>query len=284
MLYITCYVSGAGRSGHKLLQIFTCFVLKALFNAFNCPTDVLYHKSWATKEQQFMSVNVFKQNCVLTIPSRHHTISYKPPTPWFTFTRSSFLELLGLCQTKCKQHANVCLQLFGTGRSASNVLAHAVQSWPLKPELYKRTLVPQFRTMYEASTGNRLLPARNVISIHVRRGDLAKRMKHLGFTCDYYKRLIGRLHRRYPTMRVEIYCEDVAYQDLNALRSLPHTALILGNVKNFEQQVYMMAKSRVLVLSASSMALFMGYLCYGRVLIDEVAVAMRSEVFVGADI
>ena len=269
MIYITYIQNSGGRSGHKLCEIFTCFLFSCMFNV-----KVLYNSSW--NKQMIISNNSLKIhsdtfNGKFDKIERINTIR-----KWECLSWNDFLDLKKkIDQINNTDNENVLFEL----SNVFKIHPHIIYDWYVKKyineDTYHARVLPKLRELYFYDHKEKTI---DCISIHIRCGDLYKELLKVGFTLNYYTKLIQTLNSKFD-IKINIYYENENHEEFYQLEKLKNVELFVGGVTDIETHFNNMVNSKVLILSASSMSMFASYLCKGLVLIDNKCIKVRPNVY-----
>ncbi len=90
------------------------------------------------------------------------------------------------------------------------------------------------------------------IAIHIRRGDLSKKLIKAGFDCKYYTELIKSMKKIYPSKQIEIFTEQKNSDDLKILAHRFGINIYYGNDSNIREHFHKLVCASVLIPSAST--------------------------------
>ena len=254
MIYLTCRNFG-GRSGHQLKNILTTFV----FSFFVKDSICLYHPTWKTQK--------ILNNIDTNIPhvddiKYDKTIEIKHITQYQGLSFTKFKSLIENINKYQGFNGNILVLI---NCVACRVHPHILHNWFIRkliPENYYETkLIPLINRFYY---NNNVPPILDIISIHVRRGDIAGQQIKAGFNFGYYKKIINILNN-YVDMPIHIYSENWNSSDLQPLKHLKNVKLFLGGVDEIKSDFNNMARSKILFLSSSSFSTWLAYLSLGKV-------------------
>jgi len=268
MIFISYKQNSGGRSGHKLCDIFTCFIFQCLLNI-----NVLYHESW--KDQLILSEKSLKKHTYSFTGKFDHIENINGWHKWECLSWEDFNSIKQKI-IQLNKDKNILIRL-------SNVVKihpHIIYYWYVKKyineDIYNNKILPTLRKIYYDDHNNIIT---DCISIHVRCGDLYHRLKKdIGFTFDYYNNIINTLNL-YFNIKINIFCENSNSHDIKKLKGIKNVHLHIGNKNDFITHFNCMVNSKVLIVSPSSMSLFASYICKGLVLIDNKSINWRPNVF-----
>lgn len=135
----------------------------------------------------------------------------------------------------------------------------------------------------------------NAIAIHMRRGDLCKWCYDIGFTIEYYKKIIHIINKRL-NIPINIYTEssdknttthqpirveerkNCDYNDILTLEKFENVTIYAGTEKEFSSHFNELCRSKYLMISPSSFSLFAAFISNGTVFVDTKCLK-RSNLF-----
>jgi hypothetical protein len=251
MIYLT-YNNRGGRSGHQLKNILTTFI----FSFFVKNSICVYHPTWNTQN----ILNNININHIDNI-KYDKTIEIKNIIKWHGLGYKSFMNIVNNINTHQDINKNILISI---NCQACRVHPHTLHNWFIRKiiqeDYYKTKLIPLINRFYYENTADIL----DIISIHIRRGDIAKEQIINGFNFTYYKKLIIILNKYYD-MPINIYSENYNSEDLKELNNIKNVKLFLGGVKELKSDFNSMVRSKILFLSSSSFSTWAAYLSLGKV-------------------
>tara|TARA_B100001093_G_scaffold516086_1_gene594017 strand:- start:4827 stop:5708 length:882 start_codon:yes stop_codon:yes gene_type:complete len=269
MLFITYNQNSNGRSGHALCDIFTTFVFSELLNM-----EVIYNNTW--ENQKILSKEMFlKYSSNYKDYKYDYILDIDYIRKWECISYEDYIEIKNNILKLSKKYNNILLRL----SNVCKIHPHIIYDWYLKKyiknDIYHNKILPKLHKLYYGDNDNNIS---NVISIHIRCGDLNNQLMKEGFTFSYYKNIIDIINMHFNT-KINVYCENINYSHLNKLDKLDNTTLYVGGIDNFSDDFNKLVNSKILILAPSSMSLFAGYLCKGLVLIDNKSYIWRKNIF-----
>ena len=252
MIYLT-YNNVGGRSGHKLKNILSTFIISFFVKDSIC----VYHPSW-DKQYILNNINIPHVNSI----KYDKIIKIKNITAWKGIGYNKFLKLITNINNYQSINKNILIQI---SSRACRIHPHILHNWFINkiiPENYCETkFIPLIKSFYYKNTIPSVL---NIISIHIRRGDLAKMQIANGFNVEYYRNIINILNK-YHNIPIHIYSENYNSNDLHKLEPLKNVKLFLGGVNEITSDFRSMVRSKILFLSSCSFSTWSGYLSLGKV-------------------
>jgi hypothetical protein len=210
-----------GRSGHKLKDILSLFIFSMLINN-SC---VLYHNLYS--KQFIIDGNSIKKKCVDRKKLKFDkTIMINKQGKWggITFDDFTKLKMRILNLSKNSKNKNIKVVINEAFRIHPFILHNWFFEKKIDQNLYETKFIPLLHEMYY---GNKKANNENVISIHVRRGDIANQMISKGFDYDYYAAIINILNKQF-NLPINIYSENRNSDDLHNLLNFKNVKLHLG--------------------------------------------------------
>ena len=268
MLFITYNQNSGGRSGHKLCDIFTTHILAILLNM-----HVIYNSSW--KNQLIISEKSLKKYSFNNNYNIDYTLEINNVRNWKSVSFEEYKKLKNQLQELSMKYENILLKI----SNVYKIHAHTVYDWYVNKlidkDIYNLKIVPFLRNMYFEDNNDDVIDS---ISIHIRRGDLADRLINYGFNFSYYKNMIDTINNNFD-VKINIYCENSRYSDILELKKCKNTMLYLGGTKIFANHFNNMVRSKILIISPSSLCLFAAILNKGTVLVDNKVIKWRNNIF-----
>jgi hypothetical protein len=273
MLFITYNQNSGGRSGHKLCDIFTTFILANLLNM-----HVIYNSSW--KNQLIISEKSLKKYSFNNKYNIDYTLEINNVRDWKSVSFEEYKKLKNQLQELSIKYENILLKI----SNVYKIHAHTIYDWYLNKlidkDIYNLKLVPTLRKLYFEDNNDDIIDS---ISIHIRRGDLADKLINYGFNFSYYKNMIDTINDNLD-VKINVYCENSRYSDILELKNCKNTVLYLGGTTNFDKHFNNMVRSKVLIISPSSLCLFAAILNKGTVLVDNKVIKWRYNIFNKVDL
>ena len=284
MIFVTYDQSSGGRSGHKLCEIFTCFILEALLDL-----KPVYHNSWNSNDRLDRSQKILKKESLMKncFPLPNDKFNYclgNGVQNWNCMTFKDYNDLKIKLETLQKNHSNIYVCINGVNK----IHPHNVYSWYINKlindDIYHQKIIPKLKKIYfDRNTSFKI----NAIALHIRSGDLTETIrKQTGISGDYYIKLLNELKKL--DMPINIYSEPVRNtcdnnsSFLNNLKG-PRISNFYEGENKFEEHFNYLARHKILILSPSNMALWAGYINEGIVLIDKKFIEWRYRAFEGSE-
>lgn len=269
MLFITYNQNSSGRSGHALCDIFTVFCFSELLNM-----KVIYHDTW--KNQKILSKSMLlKYSYNYNDYKYDYILDIDKVIKWECLSYDIFLDIKNKILNIQKSYENVLVRL----SNVCKIHPHILYDWYLKKlintDIYTNKVLPTLKNIYYSDHNNVIV---NDISIHIRCGDLNDRLIKDGFTYTYHKNIIDILNENL-NVKISVYCEDINYKHLLELNNLKNTTLYIGGEYKFSEHFNEIVNSKIIIMSPSSMSLFLGYICNGLCLIDRKSCNFRPNIF-----
>jgi len=258
------YSQHGGRSGHKLKDIMSIFIIGMLIKA-----KVVYDDSFTNQH-----LLLFEDICVKKKKKYYSTIIIDNTKCSNGITFKKFKEIKKLILNKSKglkdnQHLLVIF------KQRCRIHPYQLDNWfhknKIDKNLFKSKLIPLLHKIYYVHTvpkhttikKSSIIPTNNV-AIHIRRGDLAEKLIREGFDANYYTQIINKLNQ-HLNLHINIYSEIDNSEDILVLKKLKNVNLFLGDVSNINEHFYALCTSKILILSRSSFSTWAAYLSKGLV-------------------
>ena len=255
MIYITYKQDSGGRSGHKLGEIFTCFILSCMLDV-----KILYNPTW--EKQLIISKESFKKHSDNFNGNFDRIEKISNVRKWKSILWEDFVNLKKKISNINDE--NVLIEL----SNVYKIYPHIIYNWylnkNLEEDIYHYKVLPKLRELYFYDHKENQI---NCITIHIRCGDLHNWMTKAGFTLDYYKKIVQVLNSNFNN-KIKIFFENKNHQEFVELKKLKNVEVYIGGVNDFDKHFNDMINSKVLIVSSSNMCVFATYLCKGLVLVD----------------
>ena len=121
--------------------------------------------------------------------------------------------------------------------------------WSKNPDKFYTDKVINIIRKYYYSTSKPNIPNTNYIAIHIRRGDVNKNMKNRYNSNEYYIKIIKKMRKLYPNLRIKILSEGTK----NDFKELGNNLDYHLN-EELTHSFHMMVRARVLVMAKSSLS------------------------------
>lgn len=270
MISITYKQSSGGRSGHKFSEIFSVFIFKYLLD-IDC--KIIHNTSWS--KQYLLPYNNLK--CFSSKMSNDHDYIYiiDEYKKWEGISYKIFTNIKEKIINLNKKYKNILIIL----TNVCKIIPHNLIFWYnnnlINENIYYSKIIPLLKNIYFMNKKDIIL---NKISIHIRCGDLRKKLHDIGFTYKYYENIVNSLseNTKYP---IHIYCENINYEFLNNLKKIERVKLFPGGTNKLENHIYNLICSKILILSPSSLSLYAGYINNKNVFVDYRAEQFRKNLF-----
>lgn len=253
--HITYRQNGEGRAGHKFNDFYSVFIIAELLSA-----DVVYDESWNTSHF-FISSENYKQYTVQKATEYDYVLNIQDiDNTWRGMSYQQFTSLSNRILKAKTQYQKLLVRLHKVCRVKFENVYQWYKDGLINEDLYSLKIIPKLRQIY---FGRNPPPTRDVIAIHTRRGDIATRIRNAGFTTEYYQKLINSL--LVLNLPIELYCEDVEYQDLLPLTNV---SLCIGGIDKLKDDHFALSTSRILVVGPSTFSTTASFINHNIVLFD----------------
>lgn len=255
MIYLT-YNQTRGRNGHKLKDIMSVFILSFFLN--NC--KVYFHNSW--RKQNILN------NISLEKVSNNKNKNYKEKyfidqiKEWRGIDYDTFQNTLEIINDLDDETLVVFKKVF-------RIHPYQLHNWyiekKIKEDIFTNKFIPLLRDFYY---GKEEVKLNDIFSIHIRRGDSAKKMIKEGWNINFYKNVISEINKKID-IPINIYSEKINSNDLLELKSFNNVNLILGDDQTFLNDFKSMATSKYLLISSSSLSTWLSYISIGTIFLPD---------------
>lgn len=254
MKYITYQQNGRGRSGHQLKDIITVFIISFLTDKLN----VIYNNSWEN-QKIFENINVkninYNQSSEIVTISNLNDNKYINKCRFDGITFDTLSEILNQINN-CKENTIINFT------DVIRIHPYQLHNWFIEKKINKdfftMDLIPLLRKLYNKNISE----LNNVFAIHIRRGDLAKKMISEGWDINLYKNIILLINKFFD-IPINIYSENINSKDLLKLKGYKNVNLKMGNTDSLKKDLHEMITSKYLLISNSSLSNWMAYISKG---------------------
>lgn len=269
MIYITYIQNSGGRSGHKLCEIFATFIFGILLDA-----KVLYNDSW---DKQFIvsKESLIKHTFSASEFKFDHVMNVTNTIQWNSLSFDQFKNFKEEVINLNKKYTDLLINLSLVYKIHPHEIYHWYKSGNIREDLYSEKIIPLLKNLYYF---DHPLCQQPKFCIHIRRGDLANRLRAAGFTVEYYKNIINIINQ-YLNIEIEIFCENENFHDILELANLKNTTLSIGGIDKLSDDFNCLCTSKFLLASPSSFSLFSTYLSQGIIFIDQKCIDFRIQEF-----
>ena len=252
MLYIT-FMQNGGRSGHKLKDIMTVFILSYFIKG----SVVVRNHSWNNQEI------LDRINCRFMKSILYDETHKIKQDHWHGMSDVLFFELIKNIKEKNIDNKNILIILSGANRFHPFQLHNLFLKNKIKVDYFTNRFLPTIKNFYFGKE----IPKEpvNCVSIHIRRGDIAERLILKGQDSNYYRDIIVQLNT-HLNIPINIYSEDLNSKDLHILKKEPNVTLHLGNTGSLKKDFYEMVTSKYLIISTGGFSTIASYISIGTVL------------------
>ena len=253
MLYLTyieplCYSKNSfilnNSSGHILLDVFSTFIFGILLDA-----KVIYHESWSLSK--IIEKDSWLHYCDKPLNHYDYVLTIDNIRNWKGLSINEFENLKNNILNVSQKYDNVLIKF----TNVCKIHAHQLHIWYkndyLKTDIYSEKIIPILKNLYYFKNNKDII---NQFAIHVRRGDLATLLINIGYTYNYYKKIIDIINK-YLNINIVVYCENWKCDDIKKLAQLKNTTLNLGNLPEFNKQFNELCRSKYLFLSPSDFSI-----------------------------
>lgn len=254
MIYLTYKQDSGGRSGHKLKDIFSVFII----SFFNSNFKVCYDDSWG-KQDILNNIDIINRKdinydkcCKISDIKKNKGITYE-----------KFLKIIDEISNYEK---NTLVEISNRCRIHPCQLHNWYIEKKINRDYFTLDLIPLLKKFYYGNKKN--IKLNNVVSIHIRRGDIFDKIIERGWNINYYKNIIS-LFNKYLNIPINIYTEDYNYEDLLDLKDIKNVNLNLGNTKTLKSDIDQMISSKYLFITSSGLSTWMAYISKGSIFIPK---------------
>jgi hypothetical protein len=252
MIYLTYNQNSGGRSGHKLKDIMSLFIFSFFIKNSICCS----HPSW--KFQKILKIQLEKSVADIKYDTLLKINNF---IEWNGISYEKFKEIITSIKNNHTSGKNLLVEFSNVCRIHPSILHNWYIEKLIHQDTFNKKFLPLIKKFYY---GIKTPVLKNQISIHVRRGDIAKKIIKSGFDKKYYSNIINSLNK-YCNIPICIFSENENSEDLLELRSLKNTTIFLGGEDDIKNHFYQMVTSKFLILSASSFSTWTAYLSIGKV-------------------
>ena len=283
MNYITCVpsINDNFSSGHIFWEIITCFIISIMLDM-----KVVYNSVWKKSR-----IKIDYGKCSKSPPLISKEV-IDGNRSWGSVSFDKFQEL-----NKYKRKLIILTNVWSIH---PDVLLVWEKENYIKTGTYTNIFKPMIEDLYFSVNNNQQL---EVISIHLRRGDLYNHTYNDGYNIEYYQNLIKTIKSQ-SSLPIHIYTEktgkgtttslsqsgdkreyhDTDHDDVEILSEIDGVKLFRGDLSDFESHFNQMCNSKHLVLGLSSMSLIAGFISHGNIYVDDGYKKSRPNLFRNVDL
>jgi hypothetical protein len=289
MIHITYYPSTNDTlsSGHILWEIFTVYIFSMLIPIIK----PVWNNKWNLSD--LISENSFKKYTDTPLKTYDYTINIDNHIKWESLDYNDFLDIKKKIYDNYNNYNNILIVLSNVCKIHIDRLCVWYKLKYINTDIYNIYAIPTLKKLYYYDHNNSPLES---IAIHIRNGDLTKLSIDNGYTFNYYKNIINILRLKYNNI-INIYCEDVNINNTTTifskdkslcknflneileLNNIENVYVKLGNKQNINEQFNELCRSKILIVSPSSLSLFAAFISNGIILIDENHAKCRPNLF-----
>jgi flavodoxin len=252
MIYITLNQTSSGRSGHKLKDIMSMFIISYFVEG----SQVVYHESW-NKQSILKYIDVSILNT-----ASYDLVIKKKRIAWNGISQEDFFSVVNEIKSYDSNGKKVLFVFSGAHRFHPFQLHNLYTKGIIKHDFFTQTFLPTLNRFFFGYNTQQFY--KNCISIHIRRGDIFKRIINGGQDVKYFKRIIDILNK-HINIPIHIYSEYLNSSDLLILKKELNVSLYLGNTSSLHRDFYNMVTSKYLFISSGGFSTWSSYISIGKV-------------------
>lgn len=253
MKYITYNQNTGGRSGHKLNDIFSTYILSFLIRDL----EVHAHPSWQNQALfKFDFDKTVDYSQIIEIESKESR------NEGMTF------DCFRKIKNKIESAPNESLIMLG---GTTRILPMQLTSWfndgLIKENLFFTKFLPMIRSMYGAHNQREAI---NCLSVHARRGDVADPQNKAYWrfwSADYIDSKIKLFRSQHPNLEINIFSEKENSEDLSILTKYKNLNLHLGDENTLKDDINFMVNSKFFMLSNSNLPIWISLISKNTIII-----------------
>lgn len=253
MLYLTLIQNSGGRSGHKLKDIITVFILSYFIKGL----VLVRHFSW--NKQAILSHFNYRWMKSLKYDETHEL----KMDNWGGMSDTKFFDTIEYIKHLDRDNKKILIVLSGAYRYMPCQLHNLYLNNKIEKDYFTNDFLNLIKRLYFGK--NIPIETNNCVAIHVRRGDIAKRLIEKGQNSNYYKNIIRKLNK-YLNIPIRVYSESLDSRDLRILKDEPNVSLHLGNTDSLKKDFYEIVTSKYLIISTGGFSTISAYISIGTVL------------------
>jgi len=263
--YIT-YSQSGGRSGHALKDIASAIIL----SLFDKNLELCYHKSW---NNQKICKNFNIKNYKDIKYKKEHIIQIRGKA-WDGMQYSRLQSILNEIDALPDE---TMIKIKGVARIHPNQLHNWYHEGLIREDLFTNKFIPILKNFYNAVKKDPI----NQISIHIRRGDIAKAMIESGWDLAFYKNIINKLQKKYPKKPIKIFVQNQGSEDLKDLYKIKN--VFINSPKGYfchetlSQDIDEMVNSEIFIPSNCGLATWICYLSDQKIILPEKVVDWKDK-------
>jgi hypothetical protein len=253
MLYLTLIQNSGGRSGHKLKDIMTVFIISYFIEG----SVVVRNYSW---NNQYILGHIKRPYMKSLIYDETHEIKIDN---FHGISNDQFFENIEFIKKKNIDNKNILIVLSGAFRFHPFQLHNLFLEKKIERDYFTNNFLPTVKNFFFGK--NRPDKPTNSVAIHIRRGDIGERLIKNGQNSNYYGNIIKKLNSNF-NIPINIYSENLNSKDLFALKKEPNVTLHLGTTASIKKDMYEMVTSKYLIISSGGFSTISAYISIGTVL------------------
>lgn len=286
MKYIT-YIEKGGRSGHKLKDIFSLYIL----SFFIKDLVVAPHHTWKFSNKQaiinfdkiienqgFSHYEINKHFC----KNFHQEDIFEYSTCSFTETLNidtinhryggiKFESLQKIINKINSLKSGSLVKIYGVFRIHPFQLSDWYDQGLIKEDIFLKKFIPLIRKFYY---NTRKKERKHQLSIHIRRGDIAPGgkayaswgMDQMYWPLDYFCEQIDLFKQKHPNVPIKVFSEKHNSKDLLNLKKYSNLELNLGGFDELEEHICEMVSSSFFMPCNSGLSSWISYISEGRII------------------
>ena len=277
MIHITYYPStdDSLSSGHILWEIFTVFIFSFLIDC-----KPIYNSTW--DKCLIVSKTSFKKFTTKPLEKYDKIINIDNLRKWESISFNDFINIKTIIEKNKRPHTTILVKLSNVCKIHPDVLCFWYNKKQISCELFSSKALPLLQNLYYCDHNNNEI---NAFAIHMRRGDLCKWCYDIGFTIDYYIKIINIINEKI-NIPINIYTEsagkntstqlsinvderkNINHNDILRLQNLKNVTIYAGTKKDFSSHFNELCRSKYLMISPSSFSLWAAFISKGMIFVD----------------
>ena len=277
MIHITYYPStdDSLSSGHILWEIFTVFIVSFLIDC-----KPIYNSTW--DRCLIISKESFLKFTTPPLEEYDKIINIDNIRKWESINFDDFINIKNIIEKNKQTYTTILVNLSNVCKIHPDVLCFWYNEKQISHEIFSSKALPLLQNLYYYDHNNNEI---NTFAIHMRRGDLCKWCYDIGFTIDYYRKIINIINEKL-NIPINIYTESTAkntttqlsinakerkninYNDISTLQNLKNVTIYAGTKKDLSSHFNELCRSKYLMISPSSFSLWAAFISKGMIFID----------------